>query len=216
MRRASVFISLVNFRLYPLVLRFSSVSITPPHAPYPPSSMCCSYQKDERAKPGNLPKINVLSEVIWFRKYLVEKYFTPSIFFWVVHLLPIRCWVFCLFTHMDTYTLGRTFRDEGSARPRKLYLTKHNIYKTQTSISLAGFEPAISATERPQNYAVDCTAIGIFFPCWKQLIYCELFSTHELGPFYNTWVLLSVSLLTLTYFQSCTMKESQVQSVGMF
>ena len=40
-------------------------------------------------------------------------------------------------------TFGRTPLDEGSVRRRELYLTTHNTYNRQTSMSLAGFEPAI-------------------------------------------------------------------------
>jgi hypothetical protein len=84
---------------------------------------------------------------------------------------------------MDTYTLSRTFLDEGSARPRDLYLTEHNTHKKQTSISQAGFKSTIPAIERPQNYAADRKATGIFFPCWKPLIYCRIVSTHESKAF---------------------------------
>jgi len=58
--------------------------------------------------------------------------------------------LFCLLTHIDTYTLSRTFREEGSARPRDLYLTKHNTHKKQTSIPQAGFESTVPARERPR------------------------------------------------------------------
>ena len=54
-------------------------------------------------------------------------------------------------------TVGRTPPDEWSARRRDVYLTTHNI---QTSMPLAGFEPMISAEERPQNYALDSAATG--------------------------------------------------------
>ena len=33
------------------------------NAPYSSSSTCCCYQKDKRAKPGNLPKCNALLEI---------------------------------------------------------------------------------------------------------------------------------------------------------
>jgi hypothetical protein len=45
-------------------------------------------------------------------------------------------------------TVGRTPLDEGSARRRDLGLTTHTTHKTQTSVPPAGFEPAISASER--------------------------------------------------------------------
>ena len=39
--------------------------------------------------------------------------------------------------------------------------TTHNTHKRQTSMSPAGFEPAIPASERPQTHALDRAAIGI-------------------------------------------------------
>jgi hypothetical protein len=36
-----------------------------------------------------------------------------------------------------------------------LYLTIHNIHERQTTMPHAGFEPAISAFERPHTYALD-------------------------------------------------------------
>ena len=61
-------------------------------------------------------------------------------------------------------TLGRTPLDEWSARHRDLYLTTHNTYRRQTSMSPVGFEPAISASERTWTHALDWEAIGIG-PC---------------------------------------------------
>jgi hypothetical protein len=58
-------------------------------------------------------------------------------------------------------TLGRTPLGEGSARRRDLYLTTHNTHKKQTSMSPAGFEPTIPASERPQTHALDRAATGI-------------------------------------------------------
>ena len=57
-------------------------------------------------------------------------------------------------------TVGRTPLDEWSARHRDLYLTTHNTNNRQTSMPLVGFEPMISASERPQNYALDRAATG--------------------------------------------------------
>ena len=51
-------------------------------------------------------------------------------------------------------TVGRTPLDEWSPRRRDLYLTTHNTHNRQTSITPAGFEPTISASERPQAYAL--------------------------------------------------------------
>jgi len=55
-------------------------------------------------------------------------------------------------------TVGRTPLDEWSARRRDLYLTTHNTHNRQTSIPAVGFEPTISAGERPQTYASDRTS----------------------------------------------------------
>ena len=57
-------------------------------------------------------------------------------------------------------TVGRTPLDEWSARHRYLYLTTHNIHNRQTSMSPVGSEPTISASERPQTYALDRAATG--------------------------------------------------------
>jgi len=51
--------------------------------------------------------------------------------------------------HTDIHTLGRD-----------LYLTSHNIYKRQTSITQTGFESTIPASEFPQNHASDLAATG--------------------------------------------------------
>ena len=58
-------------------------------------------------------------------------------------------------------TVGRTPLDEWSARRRDLYLTAHNTHNRQTPMPLMGFEPTISAGERPQTYALDHAATGI-------------------------------------------------------
>ena len=46
-------------------------------------------------------------------------------------------------------TVGRTPLDEWSARRRDLYLTTHDTHKRQISMPPVGFEPTISAGERP-------------------------------------------------------------------
>ena len=57
-------------------------------------------------------------------------------------------------------TVSRTPLDEWSARRRDLYLTTHNNHNRQTSMPPVGFEPTISAGERPQTYALDRAATG--------------------------------------------------------
>jgi hypothetical protein len=46
-------------------------------------------------------------------------------------------------------TVGRTPLDESSARRRVLYLTTHDTHNRQISMPPVGFEPKISASERP-------------------------------------------------------------------
>ena len=46
-------------------------------------------------------------------------------------------------------TVGRTPLDDWSARRRDLYLTTHDTHNRQISMPPVGFEPKISAGERP-------------------------------------------------------------------
>jgi len=57
-------------------------------------------------------------------------------------------------------TVGRTPLNEWSARRRDLYLTTHNNHNRQTCMPPVGFEPTISAGERPQTYTLDRAATG--------------------------------------------------------
>ena len=58
-------------------------------------------------------------------------------------------------------TFGRTPLDEWSARRIDLYLTTHNTHNRQTFMPPVGFEPTISAGQRPQTSALDSAANGI-------------------------------------------------------
>jgi len=60
--------------------------------------------------------------------------------------------------HTQARALGRTTLGEGSARRRDLSVTTHNTHTRQISTPLAGFEPAIPASERPQTYALESVA----------------------------------------------------------
>jgi len=55
-------------------------------------------------------------------------------------------------------TFGRSLLDEWSARRRDLYLTTPNTHNRQISMPPVGFEPKISAGERPQTYTLDRAA----------------------------------------------------------
>ena len=61
-------------------------------------------------------------------------------------------------------TVGRTPLDEWSVRRRDLYLTTHNTHNRQTSMPPVEFKPKISASERPQTYALDraATRTGVY------------------------------------------------------
>ena len=72
---------------------------------------------------------------------------------------PPHSWGFLDHTQQRT-TVGRTSLDKWSARRRDLYLTTHNTHNRQTSMPPVGFEPTISAGERPQTFALDRTATG--------------------------------------------------------
>ena len=62
-------------------------------------------------------------------------------------------------------TVGRTPLDERSASHRDLYLTTHNTHNRQTSMPPVGFEPTVSAGERPQSYTLGRAATGTGV-CW--------------------------------------------------
>ena len=97
--------------------------------------------------------------------YLFFFTFVPYILiFFLWRCGPRRALASSFFRFLDytqrRITAGRTPLDEWSARRRDLYLTTHNTHNRQTSMPPVGFEPTISAGERPQNYALDCAATG--------------------------------------------------------
>jgi hypothetical protein len=88
--------------------------------------------------------------------------------------ISFSVWILWLFidntqwhTHTITHRLCRTPLDEGLVRRGDPYLRTYNIHKRQTSMLTVGFEPAIPASERPQTYALNCTATGIGGPIHK-------------------------------------------------
>ena len=81
-------------------------------------------------------------------------------------------------------TVGRTPLDEWSARRRDLYLTTHDTHSRQTSMPPVGFEPTISAGERPQTYALDRAATGagnIYIYIYICVCVCIHTHTHTLS-----------------------------------
>jgi hypothetical protein len=60
------------------------------------------------------------------------------------------------------HTIGcKTVGDERSTRRTDLYLTTHNTHNRQTSMTPAGFGPAIPASQRSQTHSLDRAAVGI-------------------------------------------------------
>ena len=64
-------------------------------------------------------------------------------------------------------TVDRTPLEGWSARRKDLYPTTHNTHNSQNSMPPVGFEPTISAGERPQTYALDRAATGTGAPFIK-------------------------------------------------
>jgi hypothetical protein len=94
----------------------------------------------------------------------VNKYIILYIIFFKWRCDPTRVMASSLTRFLDhtqrRTTVGRTPLDEWSARRRDLYLTTHNTHNKQIPMLLVGFEPTISAGERPQTYTLDRTATG--------------------------------------------------------
>ena len=109
-------------------------------------------------------------------------------------------------------TVGRTPLDEWSARRRDLYLTTHNTHNRLASMPPVGFEPTVSASERPQTHALDRAATGTGiqgdmavtdFDGRKPLIYSEVFTI--LGMIELAWLSLQHGIEYSTYFlRKCT------------
>ena len=87
------------------------------------------------------------------------------LFFLVWPLLPTYCSCKMLLLRLialnDTHTFHRTTLCEGSARHRDFYLYNTQYSQETNTHTLAGFEPSIPASWRPQAYALDRTASGI-------------------------------------------------------
>jgi hypothetical protein len=81
-------------------------------------------------------------------------------------------------------TLNRTPLDEWSARRKDLYLTTHNTRKRHIPMPPLGFEPAIPASERPQNHALDRAVTGIWLLIQSNnvLLLIGLIFSAFLGP----------------------------------
>jgi len=102
-----------------------------------------------------LRQVRSLFQREFFRKYDLEFFFywryNPL---WVCILQPssgaIASSRTTFLDHTQRHaTVGRTPLDEWSVRRRDLYLTTHNTLNRQTSMPRVGFEPTITAGDRP-------------------------------------------------------------------
>ena len=100
----------------------------------------------------------------WFLVPVCVFFHRNQLFFFLWRCGPTRAMASSFLKFLDhtqlRITVGRTPLDEWSARRRDLYLTTHNIHNRQTSVPPVGFEPMISAGERPQTYALHRAATG--------------------------------------------------------
>jgi hypothetical protein len=104
----------------------------------------------------------LIYQSIFFQILLEDYGWSHPLFLWnfdpiLGHGLSFRGFVNTLMGHT---TLGRTPLDEWSARRRNLYLTTRNTHMKQTSMTPAGFEPAIPESERPQTHSLHGAVSG--------------------------------------------------------
>jgi len=64
-------------------------------------------------------------------------------------------------TQTRARAFGSTPPDEGSARHKDLCLETLYTHKRQSAMPLAGFEPAVSTSERTQTHALDRGAVSV-------------------------------------------------------
>jgi hypothetical protein len=103
-------------------------------------------------------------------------------------------------------TLGRTPLDDGVARRRDLYLKTHTSFTRQTFMPSTVFEPAIPASERRKNHAIDRAATAI---CDCHVIQRKFhMAWHDL----RAGIAESVCLLTLCQLQTLWFLNGRVQT----
>ena len=66
-----------------------------------------------------------------------------------------------------------------SSSQRPLYLTTHNTHNRQTSMPPVGFEPTISAGERPQTYEHDALYRLIYYSTSSVHVSGDVFAHHQ-------------------------------------
>ena len=104
-------------------------------------------------------------------------------------------------------TVSRTPLDAWTVRRRDLYLTTHDTHNRQISMPPMGFEPTISAVERPQAYALARAATGTganpqlysLIPPW-----CWWSGTLFSGPHSSTQTHFSILSKDIVQFSKLT------------
>ena len=100
-------------------------------------------------------------------------------------------------------TVGRTPLDEWSARRWDLYLTTHDTHIKQTAMLPVGFEPTISAGERPQTYALDRAATGTGLWCCISRINNQVNKINTTVLFHSSpHILLNRCTIYISFFQN--------------
>jgi hypothetical protein len=103
-------------------------------------------------------------DVKWhFTPILHEHHLTLHTFLWHCGPTRVRSSSFVGFLDHTQHhnAVGRTPRDEWSARRPAHYLTTHNTHYRHTSMPPAGFEPKISAGERPRPTPDSVRPLGL-------------------------------------------------------
>ena len=111
-------------------------------------------------------------------------------------------------------TFGRTPLDEWSIRRRDLYLTTHNTHNRQTSMPPVGFEPTISAGERPKTYALDRTATGTGNACIIVMpnFIKRVFTWISVSSFATLHAIFTVNLDSNTFHRNKSITHSHSKS----
>ena len=107
-------------------------------------------------------------------------------------------------------TFGRTPLDEWSARRRDLYLTTHDTHNRQISMPPVGFEPKISAGERPCRFISFLSyyfSTPFSFSAQSSLFVPSFYSVFKLQEFtYHTAGRLSVNVIPGLSYVTCPSK----------
>jgi len=139
---------------------------------YCPNILCTTY----RTRTHNTNDTDTYSIPIYVEKHFKSRDLSSikynlglfSLFFPLVRQLPPprpsgpgppHSWGFKI-THNDAPQTAGLLSVSDHLVAETSYLTTHNTHNRQTSIFPAGFEPTISAGERPQTYALDRAATG--------------------------------------------------------